>query len=408
MPSLTDPRALLDALNSGDALADFAPEAVEAARTLARDAAVANPAAVDALPEPLTLAVLEAAVLAGSPVLPEALIVSGRKGVAKAAKRAAYRLRSRGVAVAEPSRPASTPPPTVATEPSPEALPALLSPTTGTGEFALVLGRLLKGGGIETVQALISDELGVRELALAEVSRGTFRKMLRDSREGRYAAEVPYPLGTALLAEAAGRNLRTRSPFPHGLDTALRHHGLQPAEEPSLPPPEPEDERLAITEGATLHEAPEILQWLPPEGELRRVVGKMDEVVVSPLELSQAQREAQLLQAVRALAHEFFTPAMRQHYARRLWRMAEFLERTERAHLAQVARAEARRLFHGAVEPPSRFAERLYEKVLQLARMPRAPGPAAPARAPETTKAAEASPAPATSERRSPGGLILP
>jgi len=402
MPSPTDPRALLDALNSGTALPDFAEEALESARTLARDAAIANPAAVAQLPEPLALAVLEAAVIAGSPVLAEALAASGHKSLAKAAKRAAYRLRSRGVAVAEPPRPEADPtPPTAAT---PEALPALLSPTTGTGEFALVLGRPLRGGGIELVQALVSDETGVHELAISEVSRGNFRKMLKASRAGRYAAEVPHELAAALLAEAAGRNLRTHTAFPRGLDMALRHHGVQPAEEPTPPPPEPDDERLAVTEGASLHEVPEIAQWLPPEGELRRVVGKMDEVGVSPLALSPVQREEQLLQSVRALAHEFFTPAMRQHYARRLWRVAEFLERTERAHPAQVARAEARRLFHGATEPPSRFAERLYEKVLQLARMPR--GAAAPGPAPENAKAAEASPAP--DERRSPGGLILP
>ncbi len=402
MPSPTEPRDLLDALNSGAALPDFAAEAVESARTLARDAALANPAAVEQLPEPLALAVLEAAVIAGSPVLAEALSASSRKALAKAAKRAAYRLRSRGVAVAEAPRPQADPtPPTAST---PEALPALLSPTTGNGEFALVLGRPLRGGGLELVQALVSDETGVHELAISEVSRGNFRKMFKDSRAGRYAAEVPHGLAAALLAEAAGRNLRTHTAFPRGLDMALRHHGVQPAEEPTLPPPEPDDERLAITEGASLHEVPEIAQWLPPEGELRRVVGKMDEVVVSPLALSPVQREEQLLQSVRALAHEFFTPAMRQHYARRLWRVAEFLERTERAHPAQVARAEARRLFHGPTEPPSRFAERLYEKVLTLARMPR--GAAAPA--PENTKAAEASPAPETSERRSPGGLILP
>lgn len=400
MPS-NEPRALLDALNSGDALADFAPDAVEAARTLARDAAQANPAAVEQLPEPLALAVLEAAVLAGSPELPEALSTARAKGLAKAAKRAAYRLRSRGVAVAEPHRPeADTTPPTA---PVAESLAALLSPTTGTGEYALVLARPLKGGGVETVQALCSDEEGVKELAISEVSRGNYRKMHKDAHAGRYAAEVAHDKGAALLAEAAGRNLRTRTPFPHGLDMALRHHGVQPTEEPTLPPLEPDDERLAVTEGASLHETPEIAQWLPPEDELRRVVGKLDEVGVSPLALSPVQREEQLLQSVRALAHAFFTPAMRQHYARRLWRMADVFEGTGRAHPAQVARAEARRLFHGPTEPPSRFAERLYEKVLQLARMPRkGAGPA-----PETAKAAEESPTP-SSEQRSPGGLIIP
>jgi hypothetical protein len=82
--------------------------------------------------------------------------------------------------------------------------------------------------------------------------------------------------------------------------------------------------------------------------------------------------------------------------------MADFFERTSRASAAQVARAEARRLFHGPEEPFSRFAEFLFEKVLasalvQAAAQGQAPGPTPPA-----------APAPSTAERRSPGGLIIP
>ena len=57
--------------------------------------------------EPLAAAVLEAAVLEGLPALPEALSASPVKPLAKAAKKALYRLRSRGVAVAEAPRPAA-------------------------------------------------------------------------------------------------------------------------------------------------------------------------------------------------------------------------------------------------------------------------------------------------------------
>ncbi|XXF75885.1 hypothetical protein P2318_22880 [Myxococcaceae bacterium GXIMD 01537] len=396
LPPTDDPRALLDALMSGAALSDFPAEAVESARTLARDAAVANPAAVEALPEPLILAVLEGAVLAGSPVLPEALCTSRSKVVAKAARRAAYRLRSRGVAVKDAERPDTdvTPP----TAPTPEALPALLSATTASGQFALVLARPLQGGGLELVQALISDDTGVLELSLSEVSRGGFRRLVRDARTQQHAVEVPREEAAALLAEGAGLNLRSHTPFPHGLELALRHHGVQPLPEGrTLPPPEPGDERLAVTEGAQLHEAPELRRWLPPEPELRRMLAKLDEVDVSPLALSPVQRQEQLLQAVRALAHAWFTPPVRQHYARRLWRTALYFERGGREHLAEVARAEARRLFHGPEEPPSRFAEALFEKALSLLL----------AEAPGSTEAAEGPTAPAE-ERRSPGGLIIP
>ncbi len=129
----------------------------------------------------------------------------------------------------------------------------------------------------------------------------------------------------------------------------------------------------------------------------------MDQVTHSPLELTEAQRSEQTLSLFHNAARAFFTPEMRKLYARRLWRMASFFQRTGREPQAQIARAEARRLFHGPAEAMSRFAEFLFEKVLWLSQRT-APGesePDAPA------AAAPQSPQP-PGERRSPGGLILP
>ncbi|MCP3103234.1 hypothetical protein LZ198_30575, partial [Myxococcus sp. K15C18031901] len=125
MKSSSDPRTLLDALRAGTPLPALPDDAVEAARALTRDLAAATPAQVEALPEPLAHAVLEAAVLEGQPALAEALSASSVKPLAKAAKKALYQLRSRGVAVAQPAKPAPAPAPRAA--PPPEALPALAS-----------------------------------------------------------------------------------------------------------------------------------------------------------------------------------------------------------------------------------------------------------------------------------------
>ena len=81
--------------------------------------------------------------------------------------------------------------------------------------------------------------------------------------------------------------------------------------------------------------------------------------------------------------------------------MASFFEGTKRDRQAQIARAEARRMFHGTVEPFSRFGEFLFEKVLWLSQRGRT------GEAPQG--AAEPPPEPAApTEHRSPGGLILP
>lgn len=410
--SATEPRPLLDALRAGTPLPAFPADAVEAARALVRDVRTATPAAVEPLPEALAAAVLEAAVLEGVPALPEALSGSAVKPLAKAAKKALYRLRSRGVAVAEPPRPAAPEAPRAAA-PAPDTLPAMASTITSAGERALVLARPLKGGGVEMVQALLTDVQGVVELRVGETSRGNWRRILKEAQERDGTVEMPQHEAAALLAEAAGTNLRSRTPFPPELDVALRHFGVQPQPEPTpLPPPEPEDVRRAL-EGDVLHATPELSTWLPPEPEVKRLLQKLDEVMHSPLALSDVQRQEQLQAAVYAVARDFVAnPEARQRYALRLWRMADYFERTARPHEAEVARGEARRLFHGAEEPFSRFMERLFEKVLALvaAAGARASAQGAAATQPPGTSPAEApaaAPAP-TQERRSPGGLILP
>ncbi|QDE89521.1 hypothetical protein BHS06_11435 [Myxococcus xanthus] len=395
--SSSDPRSLLDALRSGAPLPAFPAEAVESARALARDVSQAALTHVEALPEPLALAVLEAAVLNGHTVLPEALSSSSVKPLAKAAKKALYQLRSRGVAVAGPARAAPAEPPPAA---APEALNALASAVTGGGERALVLARVLRGAGVEVVQMQLSDERGVVALQLGDRNRATWRKLVKDGLAHGGIVELPPEEAAALLAEAAGTNLRTHTPFPKGLDVVLRHFGVQPQQSPTeLPPPEPEDIRRA-QEADVLHDTVELASWLPPEPDMQALVQKMDEVVHSPLSLSDVQRQEQLQAAVLGVAQGFFTPEVRQRYALRLWRMADYFERSSRPREADIARAEARRLFHGAQEPFSRFAERLFEKVLALVA-------AAGARAGADTGPAEAAPAP-TLERRSPGGLIIP
>lgn len=405
-PSSSDPRSLLDALRAGTPLPSFPADAVEAARALVGNPGAASPAAVEPLPEALAAAVLEAAVLEGQPALPEALSASPVKPLAKAAKKALYRLRSRGVAVPEAPRPAAPEAPRPAA--TPEALPGLVSAMTSQGERGLVLARVLRGSaGVEMVQAQLSDVRGVVALQLGDKSRANWRKLVKEGLAHGGIVELPAAEAAALLAEAAGANLRSHTPFPAGLDVALRHFGVQPQGEPTvLPPPEPEDVRRAL-EGDVLHATPELASWLPPEGEMRRLVQKVDEVVNSPLALSDVQRQEQLQQAVHSVVREYFTPELRQRYALRLWRMADYFERSGRPREAEIARGEARRFFHGELEPYSRFAERLFDKVLALvaASGMQAGGPRTPAAAPSGSGPA---PEAAAHERRSPGGLILP
>jgi hypothetical protein len=345
--------------------------------------------AAETLPEPLLAALLEALVLERRTGPVEALAGSGHKATAKAARRAQYRLRSAGVRTHSPE----PPPPPAAPAPEPaEELPSLLSPPDGTGEFLLVLARPVRGG-LALHEMVLSDEVGLVGHLEAETSRNAWRRSLREARQG-LLEEISLEAARAVLSEALRCNLATHSPFPKGAEDMLRRLQVLPAASPPEPLPLPEegDATLAL-EAGQLHEEPELRGWLPPEEELKLLAARVQEVRTSPLALSEPQRAEQLQERVATMAQAYFTPERSRLYARRLWLMAAVLEGTRRTHAAQVARAEARRLYHQASGVFSRFAESLYGKLLQPS------GPGAPNEAP----APEAS-----TERRSKGGLILP
>jgi len=407
-----DPKKALKALLAQEAL-PFDAAAQDAARAMAKAPETAAREAVEALPEPLALAVLEATVKAKRIELAAALQESAVKGLAKAARKALYSLKSAGVAVPERSRPAE-PAPAAAGEDAAddfEWLPCWLSAPTGLGERGMLAVRPQPGGGLEIAQVVISDEKGITSVQSAEVNRSAYRKQVREMRSEFpiRALEIALEEAKAILAESAALNAASGHPYPPRTELVLRHFGITPTKPPAdLPAPAPEDERTA-TQAASLHHEPESQGWLPPEPELKVLAQKMDVVVTSPLQLTPVQKEEQLRGVIRSAAAELFTPKVRKIYARRLWHLGDFYERTARDELANLARAEARRMFHDVAERPDRWEEMLFEKVIalsqQLARGEQLPEPgqaAAPAQ--EQQEPASGPPG----EHKSPGGIILP
>lgn len=396
MKTTLDPKKLLERLLSGAELPEFSADQVRKARALL-SATPRSLSELEALDEPLALAVLEAVVRERDIVLSAAAAGSSHKSIAKAGKKALYQLKSMGLETPT-SAPSAAAPPAEHEPAAPEEFFCLLSAVTGTGERALFIVRPQRGGGLETMQILLGDEAGILQFELGEISRSSYRKQVKVLRGGSVPfLEIDLERAKGLLAEAAGLNGRSKTPVPADASEALRHLGVEPLGEPTpLPNVEPEDERLSVNSRA-LHDEPELLPWLPPEPQLRLLAQRLDEVEASPLELSAAQKSEQLLARVRSTAEEFFTPALKQLYARRLWAMAEVFEKTSRPERAKVARAEARRLFHG-VAAPGGFAEGLFEKVLWLSER---------AQKGQPLPATEPGPAKPT-EKTSPGGILLP
>ncbi|MBS1150508.1 MAG: hypothetical protein H6Q89_2206 [Myxococcaceae bacterium] len=311
---------------------------------------------VEKLPEAQALEVLAAHVKAKQKDLPEALAGSKSKPLARAAKKALYQLRSSGVELEAPVAEAG-PQPTVSAAPA--ELPGLLSPVLGTGERMLFFGRPARGGGVEFFQGILHDEFGVQQLDRAETNRSRYRRQQRELVQGRQVMEVPLQRVLEELARGWGQNLRVKNGLPDGAYQNLHYLKVTPDEtQLAVAQPEPEDEALAAKSGA-LHDEPEIQAWLPAEALL--------ETLGRDLEALRAQKaeQAAIDQKLKELAEGYFTPAVRELYARRLWRQGEFFAGTGRPEAGKIAQAQARRMFHRADFGP--FGLRLFQKVVALA-----------------------------------------
>jgi hypothetical protein len=335
------------------------------------DALTLTVADVEKMTEEKAQEALAAWVKAGRAELPAALASSKSKVHARAAKKALYQLKSSGVAVAAPA------PEKAALAPAPAEpendLPGVLSAPLGDGQRAVFFARLVKGGGIEHYQGVITDELGVVHMEQGSSNRSTYRKRMRELENHQELKVLLVPYGRMLLelSQALTLNERSKTPLPKGFDLAVHRLGLTPADpDVALPAPANEDAALA-QRGAELHQQKEIAQWLPPKPQLDLLAQRIEEAKASPLALTDAQKAEALSARARAAAAEFFTEPMRHLYARRLWATAELFEATGRPQPGAVARAAARRLFHLA--EPGRFGEQLFEKVLALSPAASAP-----------------------------------
>ncbi|MFP2912947.1 hypothetical protein ACLESD_49670, partial [Pyxidicoccus sp. 3LFB2] len=126
-----------------------------------------------------------------------------------------------------------------ASAPAPEALPAMASTLSSAGERALVMARPLRGGGVELVQALISDVEGVVELRVGDNSRGAWRKILKEALEQGGTVELPQHEAAALLAEARAPTSAPARPSPPAWTSRCATSAYSPRSRPSCPHPSP-------------------------------------------------------------------------------------------------------------------------------------------------------------------------
>jgi len=383
-----DPDALLALLRDPNAESQQIAEAagvrrdeVGRAARMVHGMARAKAEEVVALPGPLALAVLRAAVASGRADVLAAAAGSDQREVAKQAKRSLHLLRARGVAVPELPRtaPAAVVPPT-----EPE-LPCYASSLDGQGERAVWLARNVPGKGVEVGQAVVSDVRGLLTLQVGMLGRKEYRAFAGDLLErggGLRVAEIPRTTAHALVADARRRAESGGHPLPEGASLWLSRLGeAPPLPDPAgrFPPLPAEEEAAAVAASGRLHDLPLLRGWIADEEVLRATATRLDEAARSPILTGDRQRSERAEQLLGEAITGYFDGPRRQLWARRLLLTAAHLADTGDEQSARVAAAASRALVGGAEALSIPFARRLFEKALP------APGAPAAAEAPRPT-----------------------
>jgi hypothetical protein len=328
----------------------------------AREAIVSlDPKSIAALPELLALAAVHAASQAGRAEVLSELAADAPKAVAKEAKRELQKLKQRGVQVPELKQRGEA---VLKPLPEAEAPACYASSVDAYGERAVWWARAARGGGggVEVVQAVISDVKGILAVDALSLSRRSFREFTkRLPRQGVVTtAEVSRDHARWLIAHAESEGARNGFTPAQGYAEALRLLGSAPAEKPALPALDfgADGELPHAMAGAALFSDPLFLSWIPEEDALRSFGLRVDEIATSQLFIDQAQRKEALARASEEAAEAYFTPQRRARYAHRLAEMAHVLESEKRHDAARTAAAVSRALAADGPQPELTAAAR--------------------------------------------------
>ncbi len=417
-----DARRALEILNDGTldlrAVAerlDVSPPAVDEARCLAAEMEAAETDAILAMPSVLGRALLWSAIAAGRHDVLAAAASDGDKEVQREAKRIAHNLKLKGVAIELPQKAAEAPRPAAAPE-STEP-PVFLSSLDTNGERAVFWTRNLPGRGIELAQVVVSDERGIVDLLLGELSRKRFRELVEElPRKGGVTIREVSRGDARVALDRARCAARTSGNVPANFPAwAAQVLGPAPAEAPpplaprgeGQPLPDPAVLGELVAESAELYAEPELARWAPTEDAVRSCGVSIEAAATSTIYVDDVQRAEGVHAAIERCAEAFFDTRRRALWAARLLDTGLLFEETGRTHAAKMAAATARMLAAGAPVSAIPFATELFGKLFLRAR-PRKPARAGSLVLPGDLEHEAAESAAQAGEHVSPGGVILP
>jgi hypothetical protein len=273
------------------------------------------------------------------------------RALRKAARRELHRVRSMGVEAPTPSAVTAAP----AAEPHSEVLEVTEAWATDidpTGARALWLLAERPLGGVWFAAAVVNDQLGLQDLALADTTRKRFQRDLEQSRRDAGTwVRLPGAYSLQLIREALDRSRELgggpparyrafRDVFgeaPGPPERALLYETISPVEVNFNPEWLDESPRL-VTE-------PQLHGWyvaVPPEFRPRAL--DVARSSTAGLLVPGHTPEQQMLQLLADIARQAVTPAVRRGLRRRLEETGFIFVATERLAAGRLAAAAARAL----------------------------------------------------------------
>ena len=166
--------------------------------------------------------------------------------------------------------------------PAVEAPPCMVSSIDAYGERGVWWTRPAQGGGVDVVQAVVSDVKGVLAIDAFSLPRRNFREFLRKLPRGGMVTvtEVPKDYARHLIAAAEEEGVRNGFSPPPSYAGALQILGPAPQTPPRSPSetidlPADKEAELAA-QGGSLFSDPLFAAWIPEEEELRGFVLRLD------------------------------------------------------------------------------------------------------------------------------------
>jgi hypothetical protein len=280
---------------------------------------------------------------------------SSDKELKKEVRRSLFKLGQRGLVIPREEAPRGGTAPVFNRAPEIEAY---MSSVDGAGGRLIWIAKPQPNFGLQTIQAMVNDRVGLERVGGAQVRRKQLHKMAQEIKKqhGVSMVSIPWEYADEIVYEGFEK---AKSQGRTGLENFHELRSMINAGKPKRQE-HPVYDRLnsdVVTEGAwrersrRLLEEPELRFWILDEDFVQSFLSQLQEAQTSRLVLNPMQKEERLASIVRDAVKAICAGEMGKSMQRRMEDMALYFLETGRSELAQLALAVAIQIKEGNPGP---------------------------------------------------------